>query len=85
MPQNKPYSILFCTLLATTEGIAHWWENPVNYATGYLKTVSKTRYCGGDSVINQFKNTDHLPWVYFTYAQGFSLLAQAVVWTKAGI
>ena len=41
MPQNKPYSILFCTLLATTESIAHWWENSVNYATGYLKTVSK--------------------------------------------
>ena len=43
-PQNRLYSILFYTLLATTEDIAHWRENPERCATSRLKAVGETRY-----------------------------------------
>ena len=43
-PQNRLYSILFYTLLATSEDIAHWRENPERYATSRLKAVGETRH-----------------------------------------
>ena len=43
-PQNRLYSILFYTLLATTEDIAHWRENPERCAMKRLKAVGEIRY-----------------------------------------
>ena len=43
-PQNRLYSILFYTLLATTEDIAKCRENPERCATSRLKAVGETRY-----------------------------------------